>query len=182
MWTCCDDIGVVGAKLLKPDGTIQHAGVIIGLMGFAGHVFAGLRDGQTTPFGLSEWYRNVLAVTAACLGIRRQVFEEVGGFSEDFILCGNDVELCLRVQKAGYRVLYHPFVRLLHEESATRDGTIPIEDFRESFKCYQRYLRDGDPYFNPNLSHWSLTPALREAGELAPERFAEGLINDVKVS
>jgi GT2 family glycosyltransferase/glycosyltransferase involved in cell wall biosynthesis len=181
MWSFHPEVGAVGPKLLMPDGTIQHAGVILGLTGFAGHVFAGLREGQSTIFGLTEWYRDYLALTAACVAIRRSLFEEIGGFDESLVLCGNDVELCFRVRKAGLRVVYNPFIRISHEESATRQGPIPPQDFRESYTHYQPYLQGGDPYFNPNLSMWSLIPALREADEQHPDQFAIKFLCDLNI-
>ncbi|MCA1553355.1 MAG: glycosyltransferase family 2 protein, partial [Chloroflexi bacterium] len=148
MWLEREEVGVLGAKLLLPNGSIQHAGVVLGLDGFAGHVFAGDCEGRGTIFGFAEWYRDYLAVTGACLATRRALFEQVGGFDESFLLCGSDVELCLRVREAGYRVVYNPFVRLKHHESATRGDDVPASDFRTSFPHYLPYLQNGDPYFN----------------------------------
>jgi GT2 family glycosyltransferase len=169
-WAERKEIGVVGTKLVKRDGTIQHAGVIIGLTGFAGHIFAGLTEGHWGPFGSTEWYRNYLAVTGACLMVRRNVFQEVGGFREDFCYCGSDVEFCLRTKERGYRVVYTPFAKLLHNEAATRGGSIPNGDFQVSFQHCEQYLRNGDPYFNPNLSYWHTAPRLRVGKEQAPAR------------
>ncbi len=176
MWTERPSIGVVGAKLLLPDRTIQHAGVIVGLTGFAGHVFAGLPEGQGTIFGFPEWYRNYLALTAACFAVRRGIFERLGGFNENLALCGNDVDLCLRVREAGYRNVYNPFIRLMHEESATRDGPIPDDDYRESYRCYHPFLERGDPYYNKNLSLWNLVPTLKVEGETPSQVFAVELL------
>ncbi len=174
-WAHRREIGVVGAKLLKPDGMIQHAGIIVGLTGFAGHVFAGGPEAQWSLFGSSEWYRNYLAVTGACLMVRREVFEKVGGFSEEFGLCGSDVELCLRVRDRGYRVVYTPFSRLRHHEAKTRGDSIPQADFQLSFRYYERYLRHGDPYFNSNLSYWHTIPRPRSRPEESSLHFAEKL-------
>jgi len=88
------EIGAVGCKLLFPDKTIQHAGVIVGITAFAGHVFAGLLDHTYTHFGSTDYSRNYLAVTGACLMVRKEVFHEVGGFHESFIVCGSDVDFC----------------------------------------------------------------------------------------
>lgn len=172
-WVEWPDIGVVGAKLLKPDGTIQHAGVIVGLTGFAGHVFSGTPEGHLGYFGSTEWYRNYLAVTGACLMIRRSLFNELRGFREDFVLCGSDVELCLRVQEKGYRVLYNPFARVKHLESATHQGRIPEVDFERSYPYYLSTLLAGDPYYNPNLSFWSTVPRLKKGNEELPHRFVQ---------
>jgi O-antigen biosynthesis protein len=172
MWAARPEVGLVGAKLLFPDGKIQHAGVVLGLTGFAGHLFAGAPERQESCFGWAEWYRNFLSVTAACLLTRREVFEHLGGFDEAFALCGSDVALGLRAHDLGYRVVYNPFVRMRHHESATHRGAIPAQDFRLSLNRYQRWLKDGDPYFNANLSYWQTAPTLSNPGELEPLAFA----------
>ncbi|HEX9013928.1 MAG TPA: glycosyltransferase family 2 protein, partial [Anaerolineaceae bacterium] len=115
-WASRPEIGIVGGKLLHPDGTIQHAGIIIGMEGHASHVFAGQKEGATGPFGSTEWYRDYSAVTGACMAMRRQVFEEIGGFDEGYQLAFSDVEICQRAIQHGYRVMYTPFARLIHHE------------------------------------------------------------------
>lgn len=172
MWVEREEVGIVGAKLLLPDGKIQHAGVIIGMTGFAGHIFGGLPEYLWTIFGLAEWYRNYNAVTAACMIIRKEVFEQIGGFDETFILCGSDVEICLRAVRAGLRIVYNPFARLRHLEGATRAGEVPAQDFRVSYGHYLPILQAGDPYFNPGLSYWKLAPTLAAPNEVAPLDFA----------
>jgi hypothetical protein len=164
---------------LRPERTIQHAGVIIGLTGFAGHIFAGLPENQWTIFGLAEWYRDNMAVTAACLMVRREVFERLGGFDESFQLCGSDVELCLRARAAGLKVVYNPFARLVHLEGATRQGDVPAEDFHTSFPHYRPALEAGDPYFNANLSCWHLTPTLRRPDEQKPLDFVLDFLKEL---
>ena len=176
MWAQRPEVGAVGGKLLRPDGRIQHAGVILGLTGFAGHIFGGLPENQSGIFGRAEWYRDLLAVTGACLAIRRQTFEQAGGFDEKLSLCGNDVALCLRLRAAGLRVVYNPFVRLLHREGATREAAIPDQDYVHSYEYYQPYLQDGDPYFNPNLSPWHLAPTLAAPGEMSPLDFVHDFL------
>jgi GT2 family glycosyltransferase len=180
LWAQRKDIGVVGAKLLAPDRTIQHAGVIMGLTGFAGHVFAGSSEGQSSIFGFPEWYRNLSAVTGACMMLRREVFEEVGGFNEEYLLCGSDVMLCLRIRSLGYRILYDPFVRLEHLGSATHQGGIPLRDFEISLRDYHTYLEAGDPYFNPNLSCCHLYPTLRPKGEASPLNLARHIVGELR--
>ncbi|TMC57783.1 MAG: glycosyltransferase family 2 protein [Chloroflexi bacterium] len=172
MWLERVDIGVVGAKLLLPDSRIQHAGVVMGLSGYAGHVFAGEPEGRGSIFGFAEWYRDYLAVTGACLAIQRELFERLGGFNTSFVLCGSDVELCLRVRQTGMRVVYNPFVRLRHHESATRGSVVPDSDYEASYTHYLPYLQNGDPFFSPHLSHWSTAPALRKRDERTPLEFA----------
>lgn len=164
-WLEQTDIGVVGARLLAPDGTIQHAGDIIGLGGFASHLFTGASEDDWSPLGSTNWYRNLLAVTGACLMTKRELFETVGGFDESFILCGSDVELCLRIHGTGHRIVCTPFARLLHHERATRKDHDDIEDCFTSFWPYQRYLHGGDPYWSPNLSPAYTIPQLRSPEE-----------------
>jgi O-antigen biosynthesis protein len=163
-WGQRPEIGPVGAKLLKPDGSIQHAGVVVGLGGYAGHIFAGMPEGSDTIFGYTEWYRDYSAVTAACMLLRRSVFEELGGFEEAFKLNGSDVDLCLRARARGYRVVFNPFARLYHLESATHQGHVPFSDYRLSQERYRPLLESGDPYFNPNLSYHHANPELKDEG------------------
>ena len=175
------EVGGVGAKLVFPNGRLQHAGVIIGLHGFAGHVFAGLPDtGAWTPFGHADWTRDYLAVTSACMAVRREVFEAVGGYDERFQVCGGDVDLCLRISARGLRIIYTPYARLQHDESATRRGDqIPEEDFWRSFASYRRWLKRGDPHFNPNLSLDSDVPELRLAEATAEEAAVRVLATEL---
>ncbi len=172
MWASQPQIGAVGAKLLRPNGLIQHAGVIIGLGGFAGHIFADAPEFFEGIFGTTQWYRNYSALTAACLMVRRDVFEEVEGFNEEFILNGSDVEFGLKLTKAGFRLVYDPFVRLKHIESATHEGKIPTKDFTTSIIHYKDLLQVGDPYFSPNLSYWNTIPSCKLNGEEDPFQFA----------
>jgi GT2 family glycosyltransferase len=160
------EVGAVGAKLLFPSRKIQHAGVVLGMGGFADHVFAGLPDdGTWTAFGVADWTRDYLALTSACLMMRREFFEELGGYDEKFQVCGSDVDLCLRARSAGKQVIYTPQSILVHHESATRrTDRIPVNDFWESFRAYRPYL-GKDPYYNPNLSLARTEPWLRDPAE-----------------
>ncbi len=151
-WSQRDEIGAVGAKLLFTDRTIQHAGIVVGMGGHAGHVFRGAREGETGPFGSVEWYRNYLAVTGACMMVPRSVFQEVGGFNEDYQLAFGDVDLCLRLVERGYRVLYTPFARLMHHESVSRGRYIPTGDLIKAYTDLFPLLSEGDPYFNIRTS------------------------------
>jgi len=171
-WAQVPGVGVVGAKLLLASGKLQHAGVVVGLTGFGGHPFAGENAHTFGIFGSTDWYRNYLAVTGACLMIRRDLFREIGGFSEAFILCGSDVELCLRARKRGYRVVVNPFAELIHLESQTRSSEIPTQDFEASFTHYRNWLENGDPFWNPNLSLWNCSPQLRGSDEKPAFDFA----------
>jgi O-antigen biosynthesis protein len=159
------EIGAVGCKLLFPDKTIQHAGVIVGITGFAGHVFAGLPEHTSNYFGSTSFVRNFLAVTGACLMVRREVFDEVGGFNESFIVCGSDVEFCLRIHNRGYRNLYTPYAVLYHHEAVSRGTCIPLIDFQLSLESYEKFLSVRDPYYNPNLTFLKTDCSLKMEGE-----------------
>jgi len=159
-WAMRPEIGAVGAKLLRGDGSLQHAGVIIGLEGNASHVFDGMRDGHFGVFGSTEWVRNYLAVTGACLMLRRELFTRIGAFDEKYELTFSDVELCLRAMAAGYRTVWLPFARLLHHEGGTRGDHIPIADgIRATHHMWQLVVA-GDPYFHPALSYGQRQPVL----------------------
>lgn len=155
-----DDIGVVGGLLTYPDGTIQHAGVVLGMGGWADHVYKGhpaVHCGN--PFVSPMVNRNVSAVTGACYAISKKRIDCIGRFDEDFIVCGSDVELCLRAMKKGYSNLYTPYVRLTHFESKTRDAkNIPDIDFKLSAAMYREYIAAGDPFYNKNLDYMSCSP------------------------
>jgi GT2 family glycosyltransferase len=151
-------VGAVGALLLYPDNTVQHAGVVIGLGGVAGHShkhFSG--DAPGYHFTLRA-INNVSAVTAACMMVRRSVFHEVGGFDEQLAVAFNDVDFCLKVRAAGYRNLYLPHVKLMHFESKSRgyDTTPDKQDRfdREVAMMRRRWKTDTDidPYYSPNLT------------------------------
>ncbi len=153
------EIGIVGARLYYGDNTVQHAGVIVGLGGVAGHAFVG-QPRYDCGYMAKDWCTQRLsAVTAACLMIRRSVFEEVGGFSEDLAVAFNDVDLCLKVRRAGYEVLYNAQVESYHYESKTRgleDTPEKVARFNgemDRFKeKWEQELRAGDPYYNVNLT------------------------------
>jgi glycosyltransferase involved in cell wall biosynthesis len=148
------EVGAVGPKLLFPDRTIQHAGVVVGITGSAAHPFWRLPDTRAwTPFGHADWTRDYLSVTSACVLLRREVWEAVGGFDERFLLCGSDIEIGFRLWERGLRVVYTPEAKLVHHESASRRlDAIPETDYWESFLAYRRYLREGDPFYNPFLT------------------------------
>jgi GT2 family glycosyltransferase len=164
-WAERSDIGAVGAKLLYPDGSIQHAGIVVGMEGHGSHAFMGAREGYTGPFGSVEWYRDVSAVTGACLMMRRSVFDQVGGFDERLWLVFNDIELGARVLAHGYRVVYNPFARLIHYEGKSRGRYIPADDIRLGYERLKETVAQGDPYYNPNLSYTNHLPTLRRTWE-----------------
>jgi GT2 family glycosyltransferase/glycosyltransferase involved in cell wall biosynthesis len=169
-WAVHPEIGIAGLQLTGLDGKIQHAGVILGMGGFADHVFEGMRPGSETIFGSSDWYRDVLAVTGACCAVERSIYDRLGGFDERFILCGSDVSLGLDATLVGLRNVCSPFAGLRHLESATRGSTVPTADFFASYWRYNPWIFGGDPYFNPNLSLGSRRPALRNPYEPTPQQ------------
>jgi GT2 family glycosyltransferase/glycosyltransferase involved in cell wall biosynthesis len=169
-WAVHPEVGIAGLQLIGPDDRIQHAGVILGLGGFADHVFEGMRPGSETIFGSTDWYRDVLAVTGACCAVERTIYDRLGGFDERFILCGSDVSLGLDATLVGLRNVCSPFAGLRHLESATRGSTVPTADFFASYWRYNPWLFGGDPYFNPNLSLGSRRPALRSPYEPTPQQ------------
>lgn len=159
------DVGAVGGLLLYEDGAIQHAGVVVGMGGWADHPFKRMTaEHYMSPFLSPMVKRNVLAVTGSCMAVAKDTIDKIGPFDEDFLVCGSDVEICLRAHKHGLYNIYDPFVRLYHYESKTREpDNIPQGDFEMSALHYREYLRHGDPYYNVNLTLSSTTPALKES-------------------
>ncbi|KTC93482.1 glycosyltransferase family 2 protein [Legionella cincinnatiensis] len=161
------EIGIVGAKLYYPDDTIQHAGVIGGYGSVAGHIFSRWPRKKHGYMGKDSLSQNFLAVTAACMAMRRSVFEELNGFEENtLVVAFNDVDLCLRAYKKGYRVFWTPFAELYHYESLTRGVAQTQEEKTQAGKEINYMLKhwgnllQKDPFYNPNLSlicsHYSL--------------------------
>lgn len=154
------EVGIVGAKLLYNDHTVQHAGVLVGAGGLADHVFKGLHEDDPGYMGRAISSQDVSAVTAACLMVKKSVYEEVGGLEEEFQVAFNDVDFCLKVRKAGYLIVYDADVKLFHYESKSRG----MEDTTERFIRFgnEMMLLNSkwdilstfvDPYYNPNLSY-----------------------------
>ena len=145
-------IGAVGAQLLYPDGRLQHVGMLMGVNGIAAHAFHQHPGGAAGYFGSIIGPRNYSAVTGACLMTRRAVFDEVGGFDETFPIDFNDVDYCLRVRRAGYRIVYTPYARLFHHESASfgprQQDPAGIEEMK---RRWQKEI-ERDPYYNSNLT------------------------------
>jgi O-antigen biosynthesis protein len=152
-------IGAVGAKLLYPDGTIQHGGVTVGVGGVAGHQYIHRPRDDVGYFGHLKLVRNVTAVTGACLLLRRQVYLEVGGLDEVSLpIAFNDIDLCLKLAARGYRNLWTPYAELYHAESASRGsdrvGENAARYARDVDIMRRRWgeVLDQDPYWNPNLA------------------------------
>ncbi|MEM6451648.1 MAG: glycosyltransferase family 2 protein [Cyanobacteria bacterium P01_D01_bin.105] len=146
------EIGAVGAKLLYPNGLLQHAGIVI-LSGEPTHAFHQIEGHHQGYYGCNAVNRNCIGVTGACLMMRREVFEEIGGFDEDFPLNFNDVDLCLRIHQAGYRNVFTPYAELLHHESVSRGGEFdPVQLTKLQRKFEKTHYMRYDPYYNRNLS------------------------------
>jgi GT2 family glycosyltransferase len=154
-----EDVGAVGAKLCFPDQTLQHAGVVVGICGVAGHSYQNEPGDSPGWSGELAGARNQSAVTGACLLMRKAVFDEVGGFDEKLAVTFNDVDLCLKVRETGRLVVWTPEARLTHHESKTRGpedsaakrarARAEAEYFRQRWRTI---LAEGDPYYNPNLT------------------------------
>ncbi len=158
------EVGIAGARLLYPSGAIQHAGIVIGIMGGAGHP-------HPSPYW--NWFdvtRNVSAVTGACMALRRSVFEDLGGFDEAFPVNFNDVDLCLRARRSGYEVIYEPSAVLRHDECQTRQ---PGVRWRERHCWRARWPETcacgEDPFYSPHLSIEHEDASLRLDEPLSPE-------------
>lgn len=163
------EVGAAGVKLLYPDNTIQHAGCVIGIGGIAGHMFVDMPANRTGYLHKASLLQDMSAVTAACMIMKKQVFDQVGGFTEELAVAFNDVDLCLKINKAGNLVVYDPYVQLYHMESKTRGAEDSKEKVRrfqteiEYMRCHWLdILKNGDPYYNKNLSltkwNYSLKP------------------------
>ena len=154
-----EDVGAVGAKLYFEDGTIQHAGVIVGLGGVAGHTFVGFPHDTLGYFSRAQIAQNYSAVTAACVMIKKSVFQEVQGFDERYAVAFNDVDLCMKIRQAGYLIVFNPYAELNHYESKSRgyeDSAEKVKRFNSEIALFQSkwgdFLDKGDPYYNPNLT------------------------------
>ncbi len=154
-----EDVGAVGAKLLYEDDTIQHAGVVVGFGGTAGHAFIGKSRYDTGYFGRILCAQDYSAVTAACMMTKRAVYEAVGGLTEELAVAFNDVDYCLKVRKLGKLVVYDPYAELYHYESKSRgyeDSPEKVERFNSETERLLSYWREiieqGDPYYNRNLT------------------------------
>jgi GT2 family glycosyltransferase len=142
----------VGAKLTYPDGRLQHVGLLIGVCGVAAHAFHRHPGGATGYAGSAMVARNCSAVSAACLMMRTALFTEVGGLDEGLPVDFNDVDLCLRLRAAGYRIVFTPYAELIHHESASFGRR--TQSSAELARMRERWgpVLERDPYYNPNLS------------------------------
>lgn len=165
MYAQREDVGAVGCMLYYPDYTIQHAGVVLGLGAHrtAGHSHYGMAKENLGYMGRLCYAQNVSAVTGACLMVKKSLFDELNGLSEEFAVALNDVDFCIRLREMGYLNVFTPFAELFHYESASRGSDVDAtaneanraryeaesEAFRQKWKAI---LEKGDPYFNPNFS------------------------------
>lgn len=154
-----DDVGAVGAKLYYSDDTIQHAGVIVGLGGVAGHSHKYFDRDNPGYMARASIAQNLSACTAACLLIRKSVYEEIGGLDENYAVAFNDIDFCMAIRKAGYLIVFTPYAEFYHYESKSRgDEDTPEKRARfnsEVFRFQDKWgeeLKKGDPYYNPNLT------------------------------
>ena len=153
------DVGAVGMMLYYPDNTVQHAGVILGIGGVAGHSHKYFNRGESGYMSRMTLVQNMSAVTAAAMMLRASVFYEVGGFDERLRVAFNDVDLCMKIRRAGYLIVFTPYAEAYHYESKSRGAEDTpqkrarfqgeVERFREK---WEDVLEAGDPYYNPNLS------------------------------
>ena len=172
-----EDVGAVGARLLYQDDTIQHAGVVIGFGGIAGHTFIGLHKAENSYFHRAMSTQDYSAVTAACLMTKKALFDEVGGFTEKLAVAFNDIDYCMKVRASNHLVVYNPYALLYHYESKSRgleDTPEKVARFNREIKIFSErwpeILKDGDPYYNPNLTLRKSNFALRD---LKKEKIGE---------
>ena len=172
-----EDVGAVGARLLYQDDTIQHAGVVVGFGGIAGHTFIGLHKAENSYFHRAMSTQDYSAVTAACMMTKKSLFEKVGGFTEELAVAFNDIDYCMKVRAAEKLVVYNPYALLYHYESKSRgleDTPEKVARFnREIKKFSERWpeiLKQGDPFYNPNLTLRKSNFALRD---LKKEKIGE---------
>lgn len=165
-----DGVGITGAKLYYPDDTIQHAGVVVGLGGIAGHIMCKAPRETVGYMGRMVCVQEISAVTAACMLVKASVFREVGGFDEELKVAFNDIDFCMKVRSVGQKVVFTPYAELYHYESKSRgleDTPEKQQRFSREVKCFrrkwERELLKGDPYYSPNLSLKEGDCSLRKA-------------------
>ena len=173
--TVRESTGIVGARLMYGDDTIQHAGVIVGLGGIAGAAFVGLHEKENSYMHRMMCMQDLSAVTAACLMMRKEIFEAVGGFREELAVAFNDIDLCMKVRALGKLVIYDPYVTFHHYESKSRgleDTPEKVQRFNNEIAVFAHYwggiLEHGDPYYNTNLTLRKANFALRDLTKEKP--------------
>ncbi len=149
------EVAVVGPQLLYPDGKVQHAGMFLATRGIARHAFRFAAADEPGYFGLALTQRNVIAVTGACMLMRRDIYQALGGFEEAHEIINNDLDFCLRAHRAGKLIVYTPHASLVHHEAASRDSLADVFDLGQFEARWSRLFAAGDPYFSPRLSRHS---------------------------
>ena len=172
-----DDVGVTGCRLLYEDDTIQHAGVVVGFGGIAGHTFIGLNEYQNSYFHRALTAQDYSAVTAACMLTKKALYDAVGGLTEELVVAFNDIDYCLKIRELGKLVVYNPYAVFHHYESKSRgleDTPEKVERFNHEIATFMKrwpdILEHGDPYYNPNLTLRKSNFALRD---LLKEKIGE---------
>ena len=172
-----EDVGAVGARLLYQDDTIQHAGVVVGFGGIAGHTFIGLHRAENSYFHRAMCAQDYSAVTAACIMTKKALFDQVEGFTEELAVAFNDIDFCMKIRSLGKLVVYNPYALLYHYESKSRgleDTPEKVARFNREIAIFAKrwpdILRNGDPYYNPNLTLRKSNFALRD---LKKEKIGE---------
>ena len=163
------EVSIVGAKLYYPDDTIQHAGVVLGLGGIAGHVMCRASREDAGYFGRMVSVQEISAVTAACMLVDACDFRAVGGFDESFRVAFNDIDLCMKIRDMGRKIVFTPYAELYHYESKSRGlEDTPEKQYRFEKEItrfrekWEDQLKKGDPYYSPNLSVTEGDCSLRE--------------------
>lgn len=151
LYSIQNDVGAVGGLLLYPDKSIQHAGIILGPRGTADHLMRGFDANSTGYAGSLICAREVTAVTAACMMIKRDLFEKIGGFNEHYFTHYQDIDLCLKLRDLGKRNIITPRAKLVHHESETRRDYYDYVDYSLLLDQWQEVIEQGDPYYNPNF-------------------------------
>ena len=158
MYAKRDDVGIVGAKLLFSDRSIQHAGVIIGIRGLAGHLYREVQEEDVPKYPNIDLIQDMSAVTAACFMVKKELYDDVWGFDTSFAVNFNDVDFCLKVREKGYLVVYNPYVKAYHYESKSRGVDTENSEKQKRFvneynmfvTRWKKEIGAGDPYYNKN--------------------------------
>ncbi|MGP8058367.1 MAG: glycosyltransferase [Acidimicrobiales bacterium] len=159
------EVAVAGARLLYPGGRVQHAGVVVGIGGAAGHVLAGLEAEEPGYLGMAVLTRNCSAVTGACMAVRREVFDGIGRFDETLGVDLNDIDFCLRAIQRGFHVVYEPLAELVHYESPSRGTSGSVANITRFIDRWRPLIEGGDPFLNPHLTRVDSSCALRGPDE-----------------
>ncbi|MDR3535508.1 MAG: glycosyltransferase family 9 protein [Acetobacteraceae bacterium] len=149
------EVAIVGPQLLYPDRKVQHAGMFLANNGIGRHAFRFAAQDEPGYFGLALTQRNVMAVTGACMLVRRDVFDRLGRFDELHTIVNNDLDFCLRAHKAGLLTVFTPYATLIHHELASRDKLKDVFDLSHFDAHWKTLFAAGDPYFSPRLSRHS---------------------------